>query len=152
MSATNSSVEPQIEKRPATQPGIKTAKLFKNGRSQAVRLPKEFRFEGKEVAIRRDPITGEVVLTPRAESRKNRSWAELFADWDALGPADDSPLERNGAPPVERDFFQSGQRESGSEPARKLSLPELYAIFDQADFPEDFFKREVSMPRELDLF
>ena len=30
-----------------------TAKLFKSGRSQAVRLPKEFRFEGKEVRIRR---------------------------------------------------------------------------------------------------
>ncbi len=30
-----------------------TAKLFKNGRSQAVRLPKEFRFEGTEVRIRR---------------------------------------------------------------------------------------------------
>ena len=31
----------------------KTAKLFQTGRSQAVRLPKEFRFEGKEVRIRR---------------------------------------------------------------------------------------------------
>jgi antitoxin VapB len=31
-----------------------TAKLFRNGRSQAVRLPKEFRFEGNEVRIRRD--------------------------------------------------------------------------------------------------
>jgi antitoxin VapB len=30
-----------------------TAKLFKSGRSQAVRLPREFRFEGKEVRIRR---------------------------------------------------------------------------------------------------
>ena len=29
-----------------------TAKLFKSGRSQAVRLPKEFRFKGKEVRIR----------------------------------------------------------------------------------------------------
>ena len=33
---------------------IKTAKIFKNGRSQAVRLPAEFRFEGSEVDIRRD--------------------------------------------------------------------------------------------------
>ena len=32
-----------------------TAKLFMNGRSQAVRLPAEFRFEGDEVEIRRDP-------------------------------------------------------------------------------------------------
>ena len=36
-----------------------TAKLFKNGRSQAVRLPAEFRFEGTEVNIRRDPETGD---------------------------------------------------------------------------------------------
>lgn len=32
---------------------MKTAKLFKNGRSQAVRLPKEFRFDGDEVFIKR---------------------------------------------------------------------------------------------------
>lgn len=32
-----------------------TAKLFQNGRSQAVRLPKEFRFEGDRVRIRRVP-------------------------------------------------------------------------------------------------
>lgn len=39
------------------------AKLFKTGSSQAVRLPKEFRFKGKEVYIRRDPHTGDVVLS-----------------------------------------------------------------------------------------
>jgi virulence-associated protein VagC len=46
-----------------------TAKLFRNGRSQAVRLPKEFRFEGKEVAIRRDPATGAVILAPCPETK-----------------------------------------------------------------------------------
>ena len=50
------------------------AKIFKTGRSQAVRLPKEFRFEGNEVYIRRDPKSGDVVL-----SRKPDSWDELFA-------------------------------------------------------------------------
>lgn len=35
-----------------------TAKLFKNGRSQAVRLPAEFRFEGDEVIIRRTRLQG----------------------------------------------------------------------------------------------
>jgi antitoxin VapB len=39
-----------------------TAKLFKTGRSQAVRLPKEFRFEGTEVKIRREGRC--VVLEP----------------------------------------------------------------------------------------
>lgn len=51
---------------------MQTAKLFKNGRSQAVRLPAEFRFEGEEVAIRRDPATGDVILSPLNKS---------FADW-----------------------------------------------------------------------
>ena len=38
---------------------METAKLFTNGRSQAVRLPKEYRFPGDEVAIKK---VGEVVL------------------------------------------------------------------------------------------
>ena len=41
----------------------KTAKLFRNGRSQAVRLPREFRFEGDEVRIRQ--IGNGVLLEPR---------------------------------------------------------------------------------------
>ena len=50
-----------------------TAKLFTTGRSQAVRLPKEYRFEGSEVFIRREPATGDVVL-----SRRPDSWASFF--------------------------------------------------------------------------
>jgi antitoxin VapB len=41
----------------------KTAKLFKNGRSQAVRLPREFRFEGDEVRIRQ--VSDGVLLQPK---------------------------------------------------------------------------------------
>ena len=51
-----------------------TAKIFTTGRSQAVRLPMEFRFECGEVYIRRDPITGDVVL-----SRRPDSWDAFFA-------------------------------------------------------------------------
>jgi antitoxin VapB len=51
-----------------------TAKLFKTGRSQAVRLPMEYRFEGTEVYIRRDPITGDVIL-----SKKPESWEGFFS-------------------------------------------------------------------------
>ena len=51
-----------------------TAKLFKTGRSQAVRLPMEYRFEGNEVYIRRDPITGDVIL-----SKKPESWEGFFS-------------------------------------------------------------------------
>jgi len=51
------------------------AKLFMNGGSQAVRLPAEFRFEGDEVDVRRDPVTGDVVI-----SKPLQSWNEYF-DW-----------------------------------------------------------------------
>lgn len=43
-------------------PGVKTAKLFKHGRSQAVRLPKEFRLPGSEVRVSR--VGNRVVLEP----------------------------------------------------------------------------------------
>ena len=50
-----------------------TAKLFSNGRSQAVRLPLAYRFEGKEVFIRKDPNTGDIIL-----SRKPQNWNQFF--------------------------------------------------------------------------
>jgi len=46
----------------------RTAKLFLNGRSQAVRLPADLRFEGREVFIRQDETTGDVILSRRPES------------------------------------------------------------------------------------
>jgi antitoxin VapB len=49
---------------------MKTAKLFQNGQSQAVRLPKEFRFEGDEVIIKRSGNA--VVLIP-----SNHPWDVL---------------------------------------------------------------------------
>ncbi len=147
MATTNPARDRSSQRSFAT--GAKTAKLFKNGRSQAVRLPKEFRFQGTEVVVRRDAVTGEVVLSePRAQS-SGESWQERFAAWDALELADNDALERDQTPPIEREAFQAG---SDFGQTRKLTLPELYAIFDQAEFPEDFFRREVSMPRELDLF
>ncbi len=55
----------------------RTAKLFVNGGSQAVRLPAEFRFDGSdEVFIRRDAVTGDVILSAR---RANQSWRGFFA-------------------------------------------------------------------------
>ena len=50
------------------------AKLFTNGRSQAVRLPAAYRFETKEVFIRQDPETGDVIL-----SRKPATWDDFLA-------------------------------------------------------------------------
>ncbi|HEA67873.1 MAG TPA: AbrB/MazE/SpoVT family DNA-binding domain-containing protein [Desulfobacterales bacterium] len=65
---------------------MKTAKLFKNGQSQAVRLPKEFRMTGSEVYIKKQ---GEaIILLP-----KERSWKPLF---DSLSHFDkDFKIERN---------------------------------------------------------
>ena len=45
------------------------AKLFKNGSSQAVRLPAEFHFDGVEVFATRDDVTGDVVLSDRPGSK-----------------------------------------------------------------------------------
>jgi len=50
---------------------METAKLFQNGRSQAVRLPKKFRFKGKEVYIHREG--SRVIL-----SEKPSSWDDFF--------------------------------------------------------------------------
>jgi antitoxin VapB len=50
---------------------MKTAKLFKNGQSQAVRLPKEFRFEGDEIYVKR--IGRQVILMP-----KDEHWSSLI--------------------------------------------------------------------------
>ena len=44
-----------------------TAKLFVNGRSQAVRLPAAYRFDTHEVFIRKDPVTGDVILSRRPD-------------------------------------------------------------------------------------
>lgn len=52
-------------------------KLFRNGASQAVRLPAEFRFEGTEVYATRDERTGDVILSARPGSG---SWRAFF-DW-----------------------------------------------------------------------
>ncbi|WP_407935149.1 antitoxin [Cupriavidus plantarum] len=62
---------------------VQTAKLFMSGRSQAVRLPKEFRFEGTEVSIRKRGNA--VILEAVAE---NWSWLE-----HVCGPVD-SDLEQ----------------------------------------------------------
>lgn len=77
-----------------------TAKLFITGRSQALRLPKEFRFPGAEVFIRRDPVTGEVILSP-----KPVSWTEFFELADRTKIPADFMADREDLPSQERDLF-----------------------------------------------
>jgi len=77
-----------------------TAKLFTTGRSQAVRLPMEFRFQGTEVFIRRNPDTGEVVLSP-----KPASWQEFFELADRTVIPADFMLDREDLPAEEKNLF-----------------------------------------------
>ena len=73
----------------------KTAKIFMNGQSQAVRLPKEFRFDTVEVYIRRQ---GEnIVISP-----KKPTWDDFFATESVFG--EDFLNIREDTYPQERDF------------------------------------------------
>jgi len=79
------------------------AKLFKNGSSQAVRLPAEFRFDGDEVYATRDEVTGDVVLSDRPGTKV---WSDFFEMMHAIDVPEefmaDRPMNR---PPLERDLF-----------------------------------------------
>ena len=55
-----------------------TAKVFMNGRSQAIRLPREFRVTGKEVYIAKE--NGKIILTVKPE----KTWAELTSEMPAF--------------------------------------------------------------------
>jgi antitoxin VapB len=65
---------------------MKKAKLFRNGQSQAVRLPQEFRFKGNEVLIKR--MGNAVVLIP-----EQHSWDSLIQSLSCF--SDDFMQERN---------------------------------------------------------
>ncbi len=71
---------------------MNTAKLFKNGKSQAVRLPKEFRFEGTEVYIKK--IGRSVMLIPKVDP-----WESLLSSLDDF--SDDFMAER-GQPALQK--------------------------------------------------
>ena len=72
-----------------------TAKVFRSGNSQAVRLPKEFRFKGKEVEILRRG--GEVILREkdRTLARAFHLLASLPDDFDVPGRRE-PPQKRKG--------------------------------------------------------
>ena len=66
---------------------METAKIFENGKSQAVRLPKKFRFSGKEVFVQR--VGQAVVWLPKEEA-----WQTFL----------------NGVDSFTDDFFQEGRQ------------------------------------------
>ncbi len=78
-----------------------TAKIFMHGRSQAVRLPKEFRLPGKEVRVSK--VGDKVILEPLSAENPPLDWKAFWAEIDALGGEN---LFRDGPPqdpPVQPD-------------------------------------------------
>lgn len=77
-------------------PNVQIAKVFQNGRSQAVRLPKEFRFDTTEVYIEKQG--DRLILSPRP-----LSWDDFFNS--SSRPSEDFMQERIDLPAQERDLF-----------------------------------------------
>lgn len=73
------------------------AKIFNNGNSQAVRLPKEFRFEGKEVIVRK--VANGVLLIPQDKN----IWESWFDNLDEFSEDFTKVLDS-------RDFNQNTQK------------------------------------------
>lgn len=88
---------------------MQTAKIFRHGGSQAVRLPVEFRFEVGEVFVWREPGTGNVILSTRPAS-----WASFLALRDRVlaeypAEVDDFPLYPRDLPATDGDPFSGWQ-------------------------------------------
>ena len=77
-----------------------TAKLFMNGRSQAVRLPSIYRFDCNEVYIRKDPETGDVII-----SKKPGDWDDFFKMMENIEVPNDFMSERGNDISQDRDLF-----------------------------------------------
>ncbi|WP_255490781.1 antitoxin [Spartinivicinus marinus] len=71
-----------------------------NGRSQAVRLPSSFRFDCDEVYIRKDPETGDVII-----SKKPGSWDDFFKLVENTKVPEDFMAERDNEVEQEKDLF-----------------------------------------------
>ncbi|VAW60699.1 hypothetical protein MNBD_GAMMA11-1843 [hydrothermal vent metagenome] len=80
------------------KPKAKIARLFQNGGSQAVRLPKEYRFESDRVEIIRE---GEKLIITPINARK--SWAEYFKTAPSVD--DDFLMDIDDMPPAEVSVF-----------------------------------------------
>lgn len=79
-------------------------KLFKNGASQAVRLPADFRFEGNEVFISRNERTGDVLLSRHPGAG---IWSDFFEFMRTIEVPDDFMRERPmNRLPEERRLFE----------------------------------------------
>ena len=79
------------------------ARVFMSGRSQHVTIPREFRFRSSVVSIRRDPASGDVILSEAP------SLDDVFAALDAARIPKDfmSDKDRDGRPPQDRPELDS---------------------------------------------
>jgi antitoxin VapB len=77
---------------------IQKARVFMSGRSQAVRIPAEYRFPVNEVYIRRDPQTGDLIL-----SQAPGGWEEIYAALDQADFPDDFMADRKQGSPQQRE-------------------------------------------------
>ncbi len=77
---------------------IEKARVFMSGRSQAVRIPAAYRFGTDEVFIRRDPQSGDLIL-----SQAPGDWKEIYRTLDAAGFPDDFLEDRAQGAPQKRD-------------------------------------------------
>ena len=57
---------------------LPTVKVFTTGNSQAVRLPKAFRVNTREMWITKNEVTGEIGLRPKDDDQRRRNLATLF--------------------------------------------------------------------------
>jgi antitoxin VapB len=72
-------------------PAPQKARVFKNGRSQAVRIPAEYRLNSSEVYIRRDEQTGDLILSQSNPT----SWDRVFKALDEAGFPDAFMADRD---------------------------------------------------------
>ncbi len=75
------------------------AKLFMNGRSQAVRIPVDFRFDCEQVFIRKDPDSGDLII-----SETPGSWESFFKRLEDVEVPENFMSERESEPPQEREW------------------------------------------------
>ena len=81
------------------------AKLFKNGASQAVRLPSEFRFESTDVYISRDNETGDIILSSHPVAKSWKTFFDLLRNIDV--PSDFMNERPMNVKPFDRDLFKA---------------------------------------------
>lgn len=77
---------------------ITKTRVFMSGRSQHVTIPAEYRFTSDEVYLRRDPQSGDLIL-----SQAPGSWNEIYAALDRAGFPDDFLADRAQGTPEQRE-------------------------------------------------